>query len=311
MSENVINLSNQVRAGQSLTHIESIPPDHQQQEQQPMQQEVPKHQPLFGENEYLNEIIQNFVQEENTNPNRPNFFYMDTQTEITSNMRSILLNWIFELCVHLHYKTKTFFKTIWIVDSFLSVNQVPITKLQLVGLAAFSISSKENEIYFATPQRHVNLTDNAYTVQELNEMEILIMKSMNYDILLPTLDDFFGLFEKCGEVKLDKKKYFMILMFLEFYVLCSEQYAKFNSWIVVAACFSIVYRFTLGDDGEIYQRNRLIREICPPNEVKEVAEIIREKFNSLRNSIYYQFFFNAYKTENRERVYETLPIYNI
>ena len=53
------------------------------------------------------------------------------------------------------------------------------------------ISCKENEIIYPSLNKLIQLTDNAFTISELKNMEIKIMKTLNFDVLSPTAEEFF------------------------------------------------------------------------------------------------------------------------
>lgn len=67
--------------------------------------------------------------------------YMRKQTEITHNMRSILVDWMVEVAEEYKLERETLCLSILFVDRFLSVMAVARNKLQLVGAAAMFIAS--------------------------------------------------------------------------------------------------------------------------------------------------------------------------
>ena len=86
-------------------------------------------------------------------------------------MRAILVDWIIE--VHLKFKLmpETLFITVSIIDRFLERVQIKRHNLQLVGVTAMLIASKYEEIYAPEVNDFVYITDNAYTKQQIFEME--------------------------------------------------------------------------------------------------------------------------------------------
>lgn len=73
--------------------------------------------------------------------------YMGNQPEINPKMRAILADWIVEVTHKFELMPETLYLTIYIVDMFLSVQQVPRRELQLVGVAAMLIACKYEEIW--------------------------------------------------------------------------------------------------------------------------------------------------------------------
>ena len=86
-------------------------------------------------------------------------------------MREILTDWLIE--VHLKFKLlpETLYLTVNLIDRFLSTTQIMRNKLQLVGVTAMLIASKYEEIYPPIVNDFVYITDNAYTREEILQME--------------------------------------------------------------------------------------------------------------------------------------------
>ena len=86
---------------------------------------------------------------------------------------------------------ETLFSTISIVDRFLAVEGLTITrsKLQLVGVAAMFLASKVEEVYAPACSDFVYITDNAYTEDAIKQMEmkeLLMWKTTNMQVDLAT-----------------------------------------------------------------------------------------------------------------------------
>lgn len=73
--------------------------------------------------------------------NRPRPNYMQRQSDITSNMRTILVDWLVEVAEEYHLHRETLFLAVNFIDRFLSVMAVQRSKLQLVGTAAMFIAA--------------------------------------------------------------------------------------------------------------------------------------------------------------------------
>lgn len=72
--------------------------------------------------EYIGDILENLVEEEensrlNINPN-----YLKFQREINADMRAILIDWLIEVNKRFNFQEETLFKTVNIIDSYLSKN---------------------------------------------------------------------------------------------------------------------------------------------------------------------------------------------
>jgi len=74
----------------------------------------------------------------------PDAFYLQkTQHNINSLMRTILMDWMMEVCSEFTLKRETFHLAINYVDRYLTkVKNIEKNKLQLIGLSAMYIASK-------------------------------------------------------------------------------------------------------------------------------------------------------------------------
>lgn len=97
-------------------------------------------------------------------------------------MRAILIDWLVD--VHLKFKLlpETLFLTVNLIDRYLSVKSVQRSKLQLVGVSAMLITTKYEEIYPPTVKDFVYITDNAYSKEEVLDMESDVLSTLDFDI---------------------------------------------------------------------------------------------------------------------------------
>lgn len=139
--------------------------------------------------EYAPDIIRNFFETEALA--RPRADYMETQADITSKMRMILIDWLLE--VHLKYRLcpETLHLTVNLIDRYLSRKQITRKRLQLVGVAAMFIASKFEEITPPELNDWVYITDNAYTKDDVLMMECNMLATLNFKIVVPTAAHFF------------------------------------------------------------------------------------------------------------------------
>lgn len=96
------------------------------------------------------------------------------------------MDWVIE--VHLRFKLlpETLFMTVSLIDRFCEKQQVHRTKLQLVAVAAMLIASKYEEIYAPMVRDFVYITDNAYTREEILEMESRMLTEFEFDLTNPS-----------------------------------------------------------------------------------------------------------------------------
>jgi len=139
--------------------------------------------------EYAPDIIRNFFETEALALPQAN--YMETQADVTSKMRMILIDWLLE--VHLKYRLcpETLHLTVNLIDRYLSRKQITRKRLQLVGVAAMFIASKFEEITPPELNDWVFITDNAYTKDDVLMMECNMLVTLNFKIVVPTAAHFF------------------------------------------------------------------------------------------------------------------------
>lgn len=73
--------------------------------------------------------------------NRPKPGYMRKQPDVTSNMRTILVDWLVEVAEEYKLHSETLYLAVNYIDRFLSYMSVVRGKLQLVGTAAMFLAS--------------------------------------------------------------------------------------------------------------------------------------------------------------------------
>ena len=115
---------------------------------------------------------------------------MSEQTDINAQMRAILIDWLVE--GHLKFKLmpETLYLTVNLIDRFLEKEQIMRNKLQLVGVTAMFMASKQlhrqESVQFRTCADFVYVTADAYTRDELLSMERLMLAKLNFQLTTPS-----------------------------------------------------------------------------------------------------------------------------
>lgn len=138
--------------------------------------------------EYASSIIKHLYDVEKNFQVSPT--YMNRQSEISSKMRSVLIDWL----VDVHYKFKlqpqTFFLMVNYIDRYLELKIIPKCQLQLVGVTALFIAAKYEEIYFPTIKDLCFITANTYTREDIIHMEIDMVDTLRFNLTVPTVYSF-------------------------------------------------------------------------------------------------------------------------
>merc|ERR1712133_279824 len=142
---------------------------------------------------------------------------------INDKMRAVLVDWLVEVQVQFKLLQETLFSTISIVDRFLAVEGLTITrsKLQLVGVAAMFLASKVEEVYAPACSDFVYITDHAYTEDAIKQMEIMIPQTLKFSLFEPLSIHFLRRFSKAGDVDVlqhSLAKYAIELALVEYYL---------------------------------------------------------------------------------------------
>ena len=203
-------------------------------------------------NEYIDDIYANLLHEEQ------NYFssnthikptYMSAQSNITIEMRNILINWLIEVHFQLQYNDSTLFFCISLIDRYLSYNTIERINYQLLGIAALFISCKQEEVSIPNPKDFLFLTENAYTIEQLYYMEYKILHFTKFYLLIPTALDFVMIHcKRCGLVK--KEQFFV--MYLITCVLNEYDMLKYSGSLIACCAMYIALKF-FGKDKKEYE----------------------------------------------------------
>lgn len=168
--------------------------------------------------------------------NRANPRYMRKQPDITHLMRSILVDWLVEVCDEYSQQSETLHLAVSYVDRFLSYMSVVRTKLQLVGTAATYIAAKYEEVYPPEVSEFVYITDDTYTKREVLRMEHLILKILSFDLSMPTSLAFLSLF--CISNGLSKRIFHLAAYLAEMCLLEADPYLQYKPSVIAASALA-------------------------------------------------------------------------
>ncbi|KAJ8340476.1 hypothetical protein SKAU_G00351090 [Synaphobranchus kaupii] len=166
--------------------------------------------------EYVKDIYVYLRSLEVQQPIRPQ--YMQGY-EIHERMRAILVDWLIQVHSRFQLLQETLYMTVAILDRFLQVQPVSPRKLQLVGVTAMLIASKYEEMYAPEIGDFVYISDNAFTKAQIREMEMLILRDLDFRLGRPLPLHFLRRASKAGSADAEKHtlaKYLMELTLMDY-----------------------------------------------------------------------------------------------
>ena len=108
--------------------------------------------------------------------------YMQGQEQLKWRMRTILIDWMVEVHAKFHMLPETLFLSVNLVDRFLSVRQVRVEKLQLVGIAAMFVACKYEEVSPPSVEDFVFMADGGYQAEEVLSAERYLLGLLKFDL---------------------------------------------------------------------------------------------------------------------------------
>mmetsp|Transcript_15432 Transcript_15432/g.42427 ORF Transcript_15432/g.42427 Transcript_15432/m.42427 type:complete len:496 (-) Transcript_15432:23-1510(-) len=149
----------------------------------------PENDSIQGVGEYAQEIFGHMLHEERAHMPRPN--YMELQKEANGTMRAILVDWLVEVHMKYRLRPETLYLTVNLIDRYMTLAPVIRKRLQLVGVVAMFIAAKFEEITPPEVTEFAYITDNAYTKDDILQMECTMLTTLSFDISVPTAAHFF------------------------------------------------------------------------------------------------------------------------
>ena len=111
--------------------------------------------------------------------------YMDAQTELHWQMRTILMDWLIEVHSKFRLLPETLFIASNLIDRFLSARVISLIKFQLVGLTALFVAAKYEEVICPSINHFLHMTDGGYGVEEILKAERYMLTTLGFDMSYP------------------------------------------------------------------------------------------------------------------------------
>jgi hypothetical protein len=147
--------------------------------------------------------------------------------------------------VHLKFKLmmETLYLTTNLIDRYLSVRSVSRKNLQLVGVTALLLAAKYEEIWAPEVHDFIFISDNAYTCEQILNMEKSMLNTLQFNLTVPTPYVFVARCLKAAAADKEEKAVATELEMVSWYLveLCLTEYSmvKFSpSHLAAAAVYT-------------------------------------------------------------------------
>jgi hypothetical protein len=190
--------------------------------------------------EYFDEILYSLLKEESefiSNKMIDYNYLLNTESEITPEMRAMVVDWLLEVHQIFHFQEKCLFTTIQLMDKFLSKKLISIDQFQLLALTSLNIASKQEEVEYPILDNFITISKNTVTKQEMIDMENDLISTIKFDILSPTVLDFFQIYASIcnlNPVEVSQGLYIMNILLIDINML------KYKNSILAFAVLKLI-----------------------------------------------------------------------
>ncbi|XP_059715274.1 G2/mitotic-specific cyclin-B3 isoform X2 [Haemorhous mexicanus] len=272
------------------------------QELKPPEQRVPAVEDIdkeqlgdpYANAEYAKEIFE-YMREREEKFILPD--YMEKQTDISRDMRAILVDWMVEVQENFELNHETLYLAVKLVDHYLVEVVSMREKLQLIGSTAILIASKFEERCPPCVDDFLYICDDAYKREELIAMEMSILSTLKFDINIPIPYRFLRRFAKCARATMET---LTLARFLCEMTLQEYDYARESPSKLAASC--LLLALTMKNLGGWtptleYYSGYSAQDLHPL--VKRLNFLLtyqpRDKLNAVRSKYSHRVFFEVAK----------------
>ncbi|XP_029365794.1 cyclin-O [Echeneis naucrates] len=121
------------------------------------------------------------------------------QPQLNAEARCKLVSWLIPVHKHFHLSFECCCLTINIMDRFLACTAVAADCFQLLGVTALLLASKQVEVGSPRISHLLSLCCDAFTQEQLCNLECLILVRLNFHLAAPTMAFFLDFYTNCIE----------------------------------------------------------------------------------------------------------------
>ncbi|KAJ2080346.1 B-type cyclin [Coemansia sp. RSA 988] len=166
--------------------------------------------------------------------------YIENQATLSWATRSILVEWIVQVHQRFNLLPETLYLCINFIDRFLSVRDITINKLQLVGAVCLLLAAKYEEIQVPSIKDIEFMVENNYGEAEILSAERHILRMLNFDLGWPGPLSFLRRISKADEYDMSTRT---LAKYLIEVTLIDERFIGVPCSKVAAAAHYLALRF--------------------------------------------------------------------
>ncbi|ESW99474.1 hypothetical protein KL918_001593 [Ogataea parapolymorpha] len=166
----------------------------------------------------------------------PNPRYVEeVQNELTWEHRATLMNWLVQLHARFNLLPETLFLTVNIIDRFLSVKTISLSRFQLCGAVALFIAAKYEEINVPTIKQMIYMVGDQFTIPEFLRAEKFMVEVLKFEFGWPGPMSFLRRGSKADDY--DNEVRTLAKYFIEVTIMDPRFVASAPSWLAAGAQF--------------------------------------------------------------------------
>ena len=135
--------------------------------------------------EFSQQIFENMKKEE-VSKMVPVDYLQKVQSEIKDTSRAFLIEWVIDVHRKFRLTAEALYVSVFILDQFLSKQNLQKSQLHLLGVSTLLIASKYEEIYPPTLTDFLAVSENKFSKQMVIKMEKEILTTLGFNLTAPS-----------------------------------------------------------------------------------------------------------------------------
>ena len=167
---------------------------------------------------------------------------MQLPTEVKDTSRAFLVEWIIDVHRKFRLMPETLYVTVFLIDQFLSLQQIKKSQLHILGVTSLLIATKYEEIYPPELKDLLQVSENKFTRAEVLKMELDMLSVLQFQVQVPTSYRFLERFRKLSLATANDDKMFFFAQYLQEIALLDASLLKYRSSEIAAASLILAAR---------------------------------------------------------------------